>query len=195
MTLRLNQTQKGIPSKPADACSNYIRNSISKWAVCGARPAHHHADNLPPLPFFKELKKAERMVSDSFREVSAQFNITCFGQRVRAVPCTHIKTVLSESNSQNQFCAALFSHTSNKQSQAIENSEMFFGNIKQDSFTQCPVGARDIKNIYPLGASCTSPRSVRDVDLSTQIWLRQALSSPASADIWRCQWETHDFLL
>lgn len=114
MPLQLNQTHKGIPLRPADACSNYIRNSISKWAVCIAWRAHHHPDNLPPLPFFFFLfffegaEAAERAVSDSFRELLAQFNITSFRAASLGLGFVRHNRKLCY---QNQFCAVFFSHT------------------------------------------------------------------------------------
>lgn len=50
---------------------------------------------LPCL--FERAEETERMVSDSFREVLVQFNITCFGRRAGAGLCTYIQTVLSKS--------------------------------------------------------------------------------------------------
>lgn len=40
---------------------------------------------------FEEAEEAQRMVSDSFREVLVQFNITCFGHPVLVGLCVYIK--------------------------------------------------------------------------------------------------------
>lgn len=48
------------------------------------------------LPCLSEgAEAAEHMVSDSFREMLVQFNITCFGQQVGVGLRTHIRTALS----------------------------------------------------------------------------------------------------
>lgn len=50
---------------------------------------------LPCL--FEGAEEAERIVSDSFREVLVQFNFTCFGHQFRVGLRKQIKTVLSKS--------------------------------------------------------------------------------------------------
>lgn len=143
--------------------------------------------------FFEGAEAAERAVSDSFRELLAQFNITSFRAASLGLGfCTpQSKTVLSKSI----LRGLLLSHTSNKQSHTKENGEMFLGKIKADSFIQGPVGGIDIKK--HLSARCQLHISTLVDDggsVNTNLTQAGTLFTD-TADVWRCQEEAHNFLL
>lgn len=77
---------------------------------------------------------------------------------------------------QNQFCAALFPHTPNKQSHAKENREGFWQDEVGFIYSVSSWSNRYWKH---LSVPCQLHISalLHDGDLSTQIWLRQTLCS------------------
>lgn len=152
------QTQNGIPSKSVDVCSNYIRNSISKWAVPSLLII---TPTIYLLCQLEVAEDAERMVSDSFSEILLQFNITClWASRKGWVVCTH------KLCDQNLFCTALFSYTSTQQLYAKKNSKYFWQEL-QETFTWCPVGGLLTNLFAPYQPHIST--LLHDVALSTQI--------------------------
>ena len=93
--------------------------------------------------FFRGAEEAGRMVSDSFREVLLQFNITRFGHQVRVELCIGTSKLCN----QNQSRSASFSRASSKQLK--EKRECF----RQDGVHLLGVQLEILKNIYLFPAT------------------------------------------
>lgn len=120
LSSQLNQTPKRIQLKPANACSNYIRNSISKWAVYSGRAFSSSHWQFTSPAFLKELKQLSTWCQIHSEKCWCSLILHALGSKL-GLGCVRTSELLYH----NQFCAALFSYTTNKQSHTDENSEMF----------------------------------------------------------------------
>lgn len=145
MLLQLNQPQKGIPLKPADACSNCTRNSISKWAQCLVGWSSHW----------------QFTSSDSLKELYSSWAHWCQIYSEKSWSCLVFPAPGSKLGlgcSQNQFCAALLSYKQLHEKK--QKSDIFWAYKQGCSLLSIHLEKQIFqKNVHLFSASCTSLRS------------------------------------